>query len=134
MQKRIIILAIVSLFSLRDVSMAASAQFQAISLVAILSAPTKWCEKEILTSGFLVHTNRGSFLYLGEADAANYLLENSIAVVGYGDQQSQLKSLSRSYVTVKGIFRAADSEEVLQAPIKGVITVTEILRPNGEKP
>jgi hypothetical protein len=131
MNKSIIVLLIFAAYSMQQASAGPPVQFQAVSLVAILAAPAKWSETEIVTSGFLLHTNRGSFLFLGEQDAENYLFENSVAVVGYNSLKSEIKTLSNKYVTVKGTFKTYDSESVIQAPLKGCILLTEVSRTNA---
>ncbi|OJU98498.1 MAG: hypothetical protein BGO12_22680 [Verrucomicrobia bacterium 61-8] len=109
-------------------------EFRSLSLVALLSDPGKWDGESIVTSGFLVSSNRGRMIFLGEDDAKNLLIENAIAVVPSGNSvniESSLQELAGGYVRIRAIFKKYDPSRVIEAPLKGCLLAVEVVRPDG---
>jgi hypothetical protein len=76
-----------------------------VSLVQLIAAPDKFDAKVVAVWGFLVMDREGDLLYLGQPDADNGLLENSIWIRRTEEMGKQKELLNRKYVKVVGTYR-----------------------------
>ena len=102
----------------------AAQQQPTVSLVAIISNPERYDEKELVVSGFLYLQREYPALYIGKADFQHAQFKNAIYLSMTSHVFERSYALNGCYVVVKGRFDAKNTGHL--NAFSGALSVAQV--------